>query len=512
MHVCPFFSHGVKMEKKEVRVRCRGCGNSFKLKIPVTDRSVSFKCPKCAKVLKIKVSSKAKKPEPAAAPSPAPPSADQGFDGSVFPEMDFGPTPGAQPPGMGFDQGGMPEMDFGSAPATSSGMEFERLPEFETSQLPDSASYHEGLGAPALGPTPGSAGSEFVSHSFDYAQPPAAQGAPPSSPQGFPSWVFMAGDMVKGPFTEDEIRTMIKQGEITPQTSMRMGERPWIQAGKVASFAAHFPKKRRAEKLEHTFASMKLLDEEEAPEKKPFYEDISAIAPYPVKGLQQFGIFAGIAFVLSTILCLNFFVGLLVNLAGWGILYGYLASVMRQTKTSSESPPPAWDFAKAKDMGIEGVQVLAVLAAFSLVPTSILLLLMIAAFLNAMPFIGFLLMVAAPLFFAASLLVVPASLVVFLNSGRFGLAFNPGKILLVLKEGGWPYLMLVAFSIAAGLACMFTALITSVLLVDIPVAGFLVGGIIMAVVFSYGHFIWFHVTGRFSAENAALIAEAASAG
>ena len=43
------------MEKKEARIKCSGCGASYKLKIPVTDKPVSFKCKKCGKVLKLKV-------------------------------------------------------------------------------------------------------------------------------------------------------------------------------------------------------------------------------------------------------------------------------------------------------------------------------------------------------------------------------------------------------------------------------------------------------------------------
>ena len=64
------------MEKKEARIKCSGCGTSYKVKIPVTDKPVSFKCKKCGKVLKLKV--KAAEAPPAPPPPPRP-------------EMDFKP-------------------------------------------------------------------------------------------------------------------------------------------------------------------------------------------------------------------------------------------------------------------------------------------------------------------------------------------------------------------------------------------------------------------------------------
>ena len=45
----------------------------------------------------------------------------------------------------------------------------------------------------------------------------------------------------------------------------------------------------------------------------------------------------------------------------------------------------------------------------------------------------------------------------------------------------------------------------AVFLVDIPLAGFVVAGLLMGVVLTYVNFIWFHVLGRFSRENHRLM-------
>ncbi len=57
------------MEKKEARIKCSGCGSSYKVKIPVTDKPVSFKCKKCGKVLKLRIKSVSPEADVPAAPS-----------------------------------------------------------------------------------------------------------------------------------------------------------------------------------------------------------------------------------------------------------------------------------------------------------------------------------------------------------------------------------------------------------------------------------------------------------
>jgi hypothetical protein len=174
---------------------------------------------------------------------------------------------------------------------------------------------------------------------------------------------------------------------------------------------------------------------------------------------------------------------------------------------SPSDPPPAWNFAAAKEMAVAGAKVLVVQSVFSLVPVGILLLLVIASFLNGMPLLGYVSIALVVVVFSASLFVVPAALSIFGISGDLRAALNPSRILNVIKGGGRSYLMLVAFSIAAGMACMVVTII-SVFLVEIPIVGIVTAGLIMALVFSYGHFIWFHVVGRFSRENESLTSAA----
>jgi hypothetical protein len=60
------------------------------------------------------------------------------------------------------------------------------------------------------------------------------------------------------------------------------------------------------------------------------------------------------------------------------------------------------------------------------------------------------------------------------------------------------------------MVCMIAAF-SGVFLVEIPVAGFVVAGLVMALLLSYGHFIWFHVLGRFSSENMQLMKQVTAA-
>jgi len=140
------------------------------------------------------------------------------------------------------------------------------------------------------------------------------------------------------------------------------------------------------------------------------------------------------------------------------------------------------------------------LLAFSLVPVAIVLTLTITFFLNGMSGLGLLFILLTMVVFVASLFVVPASLVALASTGDLGRALNPSGIVEVVKKGGRPYMTLAAFSVVTGLACMVVT-IMSVFLVEIPLAGLVVSGLLMALVFSYGHFLWFHLLGRFAGQN-----------
>jgi hypothetical protein len=439
------------MEKKEARIKCSGCGTSYKLKIPVTEKPVSFKCKKCGKVLKIRI----KGPEPQTTATP--------------PE---------------------PERPI------------SEMPEFETTQLPETGDYHDVPAPPGSLRTP----SAVESHFFAQAVP-----QPPPSDDVRRRWLMLSDEMVRGPYTDEEIVSMIHNGEITAETSLRMGERPWVKAVEISNFRELFPPSQRASRA--PLAAITLLDKEpqeadhEGPVSgRPFYAELPAVIPYPVAQgqWQPLAIFAGITFVLSALLTLEFFVGLLLNLIGWALLFGYLLSVMQQSKNSPQSPPPEWDFPRAKNMIVSGAKVLAVFLVYSLVPVTIFLLLMMAFFLNDLAILGYVFMLLTVLVYAASLFVLPAALLVMGNTEEIGDALNPGKALSIVKSGGQPYQMLAVVSLAAGIACMLVTLL-AVFLVDIPIAGFIIAGVLMAAVFSYGHFIWFHVLGRFSRENPNLM-------
>jgi Protein of unknown function (DUF4013) len=444
------------MEKKEARIKCSGCGTSYKVKIPVTDKPVSFKCKKCGKVLKLKIKS--------AAP----------------------PTPSFQP-------------------------EMEPPPQFETSQLPDSDVYDDRAQGPSA------SAPSLEPHFFGRAveQPPAAQ--TPSAQDKSRRWIVLSGDIVKGPFIDDEIVAMIRDGDITAETSLRMGERPWIKAAEIANFRDMFPERQRVSK-KGPLESMQLFDDAEATEKEktagpPFYKELPAIIQYPVAGggWQPLAIFVGIAFVLCTVLSFEFLVGLPVSLIGWVLLYGYLGSLMQFSSQSPASPPPNWNFGAAKEMVAQGGKILLVVLVCSLLPVGILLIGMIACFLNSQQLIGYILMALTVIVYAASLFMVPAALVVLGGSQNLTAAFNPGKIMAIVKKGGQPYRMLALVSLAAGLICM-AVVVLAVFLVDIPDVGFLVSGLIMALVLSYGHFVWFHVLGRFVRENGQLTRQGLSPG
>lgn len=378
------------MEKKEARINCSGCGTSYKVKIPVTDKPVSFKCKKCGKVLKLRIKSV---PAKSAEPTPAP----------LDPMM--------EPP-----------------------------PNFETTQLPDSNDYDNRRGGLSF------QASNLEPHSFGQSlEPPPVQ-------DKSRRWIVLSGDIVKGPFVDDEIVAMIRDGDITADTSLRMGERPWIKAAEVANFRDLFPKSETRSKR-GPLASITLVKDTEVGEEHlssvpPFYKQLSAVVQYPISGgaWQPLAVFIGIAFVLCTVLSFQFLVGLPLSLIGWILLYGYLSGLMQFSSHSPASPPPNWDFGAAKEMVTQGGRTLLVLLVCSLLPVGVLILGTIACFLNSEPLVGYILMALGILVYVASLFVVPASLVVLGSSQKIGTAFSPGKIVALIKGGGRPYRMLAVVS------------------------------------------------------------------
>lgn len=322
----------------------------------------------------------------------------------------------------------------------------------------------------------------------------------------------MADDMVQGPFTDDEMRTIIRQGDVGPDTPIRMGERPWIKAGKIGIFKPYFPKGMAVgEGLEEGL-------EEEAPEPsalrtvtRPFHEDVPAVVMYPVQGghWQPLAIFAGIAVAASIVLCLDTTIGLVLNFVVWILLYGYLSSLLRESMESPGHPPPNWHFAEAKDMAVAGIRVLAVLALYCLMPAGACLLLMVYSFLNEAAILGYIFMMLVIVVFALSMLVVPASFSILFVSGHLMAALGPGEIISTIKNSGRPYFTLAAISLAMGALCLLVT-VAGVFLTDIPLVGFVVAGLIMGVVLSYGHFVWFHAVGRFTGEREGLFIPSAS--
>ncbi|MCA1959610.1 MAG: DUF4013 domain-containing protein [Desulfomonile sp.] len=438
------------MEKKEVRLKCTGCGTAFKLKVPITDKPLTFTCKKCGKVMKIRLQAPAKK---VAAPIPAAPS-----------------PPSPEP-----------------APL------IERGQQAETEEFEDLVSM--GLSSPPTLPSPAAA---------DVASPATGDSLTPESDK---RWLVMLDDMMRGPFSDAEVIAMIDEGDITPSTSIRLGERPWIQALRVPQFAARF----RAVGDGRAKEGAEPEDEAAWIATAGLRNVLPLVLPYPLGSgkYQPLAIFAGLAFALSALLCLDFTIGLLVNIVGWMLLYGYLDGLLRETMTSPGNPPPAWDFRQAAQLLPRGARVFVVLLVYSLLPVTIMLLVMIFGFLNGMALVGYVFMLLTVAVYAASLFVAPAALTTLTTSGNLGRALSPGVVIGLIKKGGKAYRDLALLSVAAGMLCMVATLL-AVFLIDIPIAGFLVAALLMGGVFSYGHFLWFHLVGRFSAAHKGLTAPAAS--
>jgi predicted RNA-binding Zn-ribbon protein involved in translation (DUF1610 family) len=441
----------VAIEKKEARIKCSGCGTSFKVKVPVTDKPVSFKCKKCGKVLKLKLKPATETVEAPAAPEESPGS----------------------------------------------------LPGFEPTHLFDVDAYHREL-AETKEHSP-----SVVEHLF--LDTPAE--APVGTPDKGRRWIVLSADIIRGPFTDPEIVKMIQSREITADMSLRLGERPWIKACDVADFRHLFAALPAGPQGGMVGGGVVWEDEEhEEGGGTHFYEQIPKLLAYPVSGngVIPLIIFIAIAFVLSTLLSWDFLIGLPINILGWVVLYGYLFMVMQTSKDKPRQAPPQWNLSAGTEFLIDGAKVLALLLVWCLVPVTICLLLIIAFFLNSLEILGYVFIVLTVLVYAGSLLAVPAGLVVLASSRNLGAALHPSRIVAVIKNGGQSYRMLTALSIGVGLVCMIAAL-SGVFLVDIPLAGFVVAGLVMALLLSYGNFVWFHGIGRFCQENSEQMKQVASA-
>ncbi len=438
------------MEKKEARIKCSGCGASYKIRIPVTDKPVSFKCKKCGKVLKLKVKA-------SAAPS----------------------------------QPSRPGMDF--RPPTN----------FETTQLPDEDGYQD-----SVGPTPSKPAGFVEHHTFE-----AASVAPPQEDEER-RWVVLARDKINGPFTASEVVSMIQTGEVNPQTSLRMGERPWVKASEVAEFKGFFfePLKNAGGAALETISLLDKEDEEEAstgaPASAPMFRQLPSIVSYPISGGKPLplAIFAGIVLVASVALSFNLVIGFALSILLWLPLYGYLSDLMNQSKMNPQNPPPDWDFSRIKVMLADGLKIFLVFLVYTLVPVILALLGVVYCFLNQDATLGYALVALCFVLYFGSIFAVPAGLVIVGGTGSIGSALNPGIVLGIITKGGRSYFMLAVFSMLVSLICLAITFVGVMFLTNVMPAGLVVSGLLMAIILSYAHFVWFHVLGRFSAENKKLLA------
>ena len=228
----------------------------------------------------------------------------------------------------------------------------------------------------------------------------------------------------KGLSPETRSVPMIKKGEVQQDTPLRMGGRPWYAAGKIGDFRGFFQEEVRTGGRVHA-GLMDQIPGEDSDEigttggtGSLFHENIPEVFPYPIRAgvWQPLVIFAGIAFALSAVLCLDLTLGLAVNLLGWPILYGYLTSVMQRSMSSPDNPPPEWDFSAVKEMLLSGAKVFAILIVSSFVPSGLLLIAGVTFFLNSMQTMGNVSILLACVVFAGSLFVAPAGLVILATS------------------------------------------------------------------------------------------------
>ncbi len=513
------------MDKQETRVKCDNCGKAYKIKVPVTDKPVSFKCKNCGNIMKIRVTGTAKPDEKPPAPPPT------SLDGlEQFPNLEqaLKPKGGASQAPPGIESSRLAE----NSPSSPT------LPDqfqFEDDGGPDFATLETQPGL-AQQPDPASAASEFKFETTQlpeddaYQSPRVPLQVVPKTPSVVESlqtaspgqdqpaaenrrWLTLVNEEVRGPFTNEELRAMIGDGSITPDTSLRMGERPWIRAVQVPAFRKIF--EARGDTIGGRLREMSLgdtLGEPDEDSDTPFSLSIASVLPFPLGGgtnWQPLAIFTGIAIVLCTVLTLEFMIGLLVSIGGWIVLYGYLGVLMHNSMKYPSSPPPPWDFKSIAGIASEGAAVFLVLFIYSLIPVTICLLLMITFFLNGMSLLGYVFMAVTVLVYAGSLFLVPAGLALKGISGSLGVAINPMNSLAVIRKAGSSYIPAAGVSVAIGLVLMLTAIL-GIFLSDIPGVGFVVVGILMGTIFSYGHFVWFHVLGLFSRAGTRLVEQVAS--
>ncbi|MGO9121641.1 MAG: DUF4013 domain-containing protein [Desulfomonilaceae bacterium] len=427
------------MEKKEARVKCSGCGTHYKIKFPVSDKPVRFQCKKCGKTLAIRM----KAPD----------------------QIATGQVASAEP---------APEM----------------MPQFERTRLPDWQPPQE----PSAPAQPGGVDDAAASES---ASAPSQSSTPEDR-----RWLVLADEQVKGPFNNDEITDMIKTRFINSETSLRMGQRPWIKAAQVPDFRFLFPEmdggydqsaqSRPAQKTgEHT---ENLIGSVKA-------QLIDAI-PYPFTGgnWQPLAIFAAIAFVLSIVLVFDFVIGLPVAIVGWILLFGYLADLMKTSSEASEKPPPSIDFSAIREMVSAGMKIFCVMAVYSLIPVSICLLFMIAFFLNDMELLGYVFIAVTIVVYVMSLYLASAGLLILGKSQQLGQALNPSIIIDAAAKSGGAYIGLGFAIIIIGIVCMLSVL-ASVFVTDLLPLGSVFASLIMTLVLSYGNFMWFHLLGIYLKMN-----------
>ena len=300
---------------------------------------------------------------------------------------------------------------------------------FETTQLPEDDSFHSESPPPSVAiKTPS------VVESLQTLQQAEDKAATVDNKR----WLTLVNEEVRGPFTNEEVRAMIEQGSISPETSLRMGERPWIKASQVPAFRKLFSNQAMSGKLATISLEDKIgdLGDESA---APFDVSAAALLPFPLgqgTNWQSLAIFTGVAVVLSTILSLNFMVGLPVCIIGWIVFYGYLGLLMQNSMRYPGNPPPPWDFKNILGIAIHGAKVscdsVPLLAASGdhkpIVYDSVSL--------NGMPLLGYVCMTVTVLIFLGSMFVVPASLAIVSLSENIGAAVNPGKFLGSDKEDG----------------------------------------------------------------------------
>lgn len=555
------------MEKHEARLKCSGCGASYKIKVPVTDKAVNFQCKKCGKMLKVRVKLPEASSLPASQPSSITPSktapgdtALPGLETSQLPDLDeFDDMPAFEddlagspkkspPPGSiasspasrpisassssdkNLDEVGLPQFEdnFATSDPTMQVLDPDRLREqaeelerlrkqreaelerkrketLEAESGKDSGSLIETGYEAQINPAYAS-GSPAGLDMAKASQVPIGGPAHATPSTGIPPdkdkrWFVLFDGQVQGPYFDKEIVTMINEGEIGEDTSLRMGQRPWIKASQIGEFKKFFGRGISAS-LSTPLASISLVKQPPAtpePAGVNFSVPWAELFPYPLRGgsWQPVAIFWGITFLSSALLSLLFLPGFLVSLVVWIFLYGYLGQVMTKTMESPNASPPSWDFSRIKELLRRGFQIFVVLALFSLLPVSVCVLVMITAFLNFNDTLGWIFLVLTVVVYGATLLVVPAVLVPLGKLNALAAALNPREIINVIKEGGRAYLMLAGISLGLGLICM-VGVLAAVFLADIPAVGFAVAGFVLALFLTYAHFVWFHVLGRFA--------------